>query len=198
MEHLLHSVYERQAHLLKSLEERYTGRPIYEHPLSFNTERGEMKRSRAVKDAHEEVAGKGKVVHMPKKDYMSEHHSLIKMLEDISSKAGKEAKKQSKEIKGKGKRCINNIDGGCGMCGGTDGEIVLEKGGTRRREPPPSRAPAPAPAPPAPVPRAPPSSRNNSPQQPVGQFSPMELEQRLERVREQRGQNGQGKRRRKH
>lgn len=125
MEHLLNRVYEQQAHILKSLEERYTGRPIYEEPVSFNTERGEMKQSRALKAAKKDMKGSGAVVKMPKKDYMAEHHALIKMLEDISSKAGKEAKKQSKEIKGKGKKCVNNIKGGCGMCGGTDGEIIL-------------------------------------------------------------------------
>lgn len=133
MEHLLNRVYAQQAHVLKALEERYTGRPIYEEPVSFDTERGELSHSRSVKAAKQAEAaagsldGKGKrsaVVKMPKADYMSEHHALIKMLEDISSKAGREAKKQAKEIKGKGRKCINNIAGGCGTCGGTDGEIV--------------------------------------------------------------------------
>ena len=134
MEHLLNRVYAQQAHVLKALEERYTGRPIYEEPVRFDTERGEVSHSRAVKSAKQSEAaagslnGKGKhgaVVKMPKADYMSEHHKLIKMLEEVSAKTGKEAKKQSKEIKGKGKKCVNNIDGGCGTCGGTDGEIKM-------------------------------------------------------------------------
>lgn len=116
MEHLLNRVYAQQAHMLKALEERYTGRPVYEAPVSFDTERGEMKAPR--------VRGKGKTVKMDKRDYLEEHHKLIKMLEDVSAKTGKEAKKQTKEIRGKGKKCINNIDGGCGECGGTNGEIV--------------------------------------------------------------------------
>lgn len=71
--------------------------------------------------------GRGKDVKMSKKAYMAEHKELIGMLNDISSKAKKEAVKQTKEVKsrGKGKKCVNNIKGGCGMCGGTDGEIVL-------------------------------------------------------------------------
>jgi hypothetical protein len=279
MEHLLNKVYAQQAHVLKSLEERYTGRPIYEEPLSFNTERGEMKRSRAVKAAkkdveledeldgegkpkmwiqeavkgmkkgaftkqalrHDEtpeefakdvlkhpgkyskttkkraqflknITGKGSEVKMPKKDYMAEHHSLIKMLEEVSKKTGKEAKKQSKEIKGKGKKCINNIAGGCGMCGGSDGEIVLKKGGSqerqtgqprqpRRQPPPPRRQRQQSPSIPPPAP--PPSSPTNSPQHTRGQMSPAELAQLLERVRIEREQDepeqqGGRRKRRKH
>jgi hypothetical protein len=77
--------------------------------------------------------GKGATVKMDKKDYMKEHSHLISMLNDISAKAKAEATKQTKEVKGKGKKCVKNIKGGCGECGGTDGTIV--KGGADRTPP---------------------------------------------------------------
>jgi hypothetical protein len=285
-ERLLEDMLKSQIHTLARYEHYYTGRPIYEKPVSFNTERGELStgetkgqgitfskkkkaedsddisythrnpaygvvaelepvdveveavgipevvikrvsnRKTSKADALKKAAsqrsirnvfsptksrvsiskipkrGKGSSVKMSKKDYMSEHHSLIKMLNDISSKTKKEAEKQSKEVKGKvgkgkhstlaqdvmrlnfsrkgkkniedvlreanrtgnaakvaqilphyqaleeelpkaekelrkkvqsgtGKKCVNNIKGGCGDCGGTNGTIVLKKGGNR-------------------------------------------------------------------
>lgn len=131
---MLRDVYERQAHMLKTLEERYTGRPIYEDPVSFDTERGEVKRSvalQAVKQGDKVVAAErvdgGAVVSMPKKDYMREHNDLIAMLSQVSRATGKEAAKQRKEIKGKGTKCVRNIKGGCGECGGSNGKIDVEK-----------------------------------------------------------------------
>lgn len=81
--------------------------------------------------------GKPSKVTMNKKDYLHEHHKLIALLNDMSVKAKKEANKQSAEVKqemkkgrGRPKKCVNNIDGGCGMCGGTKGTI---KGGMEER-----------------------------------------------------------------
>jgi hypothetical protein len=44
-------------------------------------------------------------------------------------KAEKELRKKVQS--GTGKKCVNNIKGGCGDCGGTNGTIVLKKGGNR-------------------------------------------------------------------
>lgn len=76
--------------------------------------------------------GKGKNVVMSKKDYLHEHHKLIALLNEMSVKAKAEANKQKAEVKrevkkgrGRPKKCVNNIEGGCGMCGGTKGEFKL-------------------------------------------------------------------------
>ena len=63
---------------------------------------------------------------MPTSDYMAEHKKLIALLNDISGKAKAEATEQTPEVKqrrgrGRPKKCVNDVDGGCGMCGGTKG-----------------------------------------------------------------------------
>jgi hypothetical protein len=91
---------------------------VLEHPEKF-TKKTE-KRAQFVKN----ITGKGKEVCMPEKDYMEEHKRLISILEDMAAKTKKEADLQTKEIKavkGKGKPCVNDVEGGCGMCGGTKG-----------------------------------------------------------------------------
>jgi uncharacterized protein YpiB (UPF0302 family) len=97
--------------------------------LQKNMELGKRDIAIKVDAGKESYVGKGAVVKMTKKAYMAEHKKLINLLNEMSAKAKAEVK-EVKRGRGRPKKCVNNIDGGCGTCGGTKGSM---KGGMDSR-----------------------------------------------------------------